>query len=104
MGLLCGLDPGVNDGEGTTRDLEGEATELSEEIDVLESGDLDNVDEGAVDGAVDIDDGEDKSLQLATDENDDDDPDRVGRHEAAGGMDTVEDAEESVLLACWLVV
>jgi len=60
--LLCGLEAGVEDEEGTTRDFEGKAAEFNEEIDVLEFGDLDKVEEGAVEGAVDTGDGEETSL------------------------------------------
>jgi len=77
--LLCGLEVGTEDGGGTTRDFDGEAAELDEEIDVSEFGDLDKVDEGAVEGAVNTDDDGEASLQLATDEKDDDEPVGVGR-------------------------
>lgn len=77
--LLCGLEPGADDGTGIGKDFNGEGAELREAMDVLDPGDLDRVDDGAVDGAVESDNGVDKSALLRTDEKDDEDPEGVGR-------------------------
>ena len=73
-------------------------------VEVLDPKDFGNGEEGAMDGTTGSGQGEEASLQLATEENDEDEPDGVGRYGADGGMDTAEDAEEGVLLSVVVVV
>ena len=82
--------------------------EFRDVVEALDPRDFDSVEDGAVDGAVDgttsSGQGEGASLQLVTEENDEDEPDGVGRYGADGGMDTAEEAEEGVLLSLVVVV
>lgn len=77
--------------------------EFRDVVEVLSPKDFDNVEGGVVDGTTSSVQGE-ASLQLATEENDEDEPDGVGRYGADGGMDTAEDAEEGVLLSLVTIV
>ena len=76
--LLGGLERGgVN-----VAPFVGPETEFNEEIEVLDPGDLVKVEDGAEEGAVEVDDDgvdTDNSEELWTEETDDEEPDGVGR-------------------------
>lgn len=79
--------------------------EFRDVVEVLDPRDFDDVEGGAMDGSTTSSgQGEGASLQLVTDENDEDEPDGVGRYGADGGMDTAEEAEEGVVLSLVVVV
>lgn len=63
-------------------------------VEVLDPKGFDNVEEGSIDGITSSGLGEGASLQVVTEENDEDEPDGVGRYGADGGIDTAEDADE----------